>query len=57
MTQEIILNLNDAANLFSHLQPNPVRDIDISSQQLLPLQQANLELGLALNDEEILYQL
>ena len=55
MTQEIILNLNDAANLFSHLQPSPVRDIDISSQQLLPLQQANLELGLALNDEEILY--
>ena len=55
MTQEIILNLNDAANLFSHLQPSSVRDIDISSQQLLPLQQANHELGLALNDEEIFY--
>ncbi len=55
MTQDVILNLNDISDLFSDLHPSPIQDIDISSKQLLALQQANLELGLALNDEEIMY--
>ena len=55
MTQDVILNLNDISDLFSDLHPSPIKDIDISSKQLLALQQANLELGLALNDEEIMY--
>ena len=55
MTQYVILNLNDISDLFSDLHPSPIRDIDISSKQLLALKQANLELGLALNDEEIMY--
>ena len=55
MTQDVILNLNDISDLFSDLSPSPIEDIDISSKQLLALQQANLELGLALNDEEIMY--
>ena len=55
MTQDVILNLNDISDLFSDLHPSPIEDIDISSKQLLALQQANLELGLALNDEEIMY--
>ena len=55
MTQDVILNLDDISGLFSDLHPSPMQDIDISSKQLLALQQANLELGLALNDEEIMY--
>ena len=55
MTQDVILNLNDISDLFSDLHPSPIKDIDISSKQLLALQQANLELGLALNDDEIMY--
>ena len=55
MTQDVILNLNDISDLFSDLHPSPIEDIDISSKQLLALQQANLELGLALNDDEIMY--
>ena len=55
MTQDVILNLNDISDLFSDLHPSSIEDIDISSKQLLALQQANLELGLALNDEEIMY--
>ena len=57
MTQDVILNLNDISDLFSDLHPSPIEDIDISSKQLLALQQANLELGLALNDEEIMLSL
>ena len=55
MTQDVILNFDDISDLFSDLHPSPIQDIDISSKQLLALQQANLELGLALNDEEIMY--
>ena len=55
MTQEVILEMGDIPRLFSDLKPGEVKDIDISSKQITALTEANLELGLALNDEEISY--
>ena len=55
MTQEVILEMGDIPRLFSDLKPGEVKDIDISSKQITALTEANLELGLALSDEEISY--
>ena len=54
MTQEVILSLDDISKLFSNLEPGSLSDIDIVSNTEA-LKQANIELGLALSNEEISY--
>ena len=55
MTETILKNENEAASLFKSLKPKPFITIDISEDGIKALQQANLALGLALNDDEISY--
>ena len=55
MTQDVILNLTDIKKLFSQLEPSPLTEIDISKNQETELQKANIDLGLALNLDEISY--
>ena len=55
MTQDVLLNFSEIPKLFSNLNPSPVKKVDISSNQEIPLQKANSELGLALNTDEISY--
>ena len=57
MTQDIVYDLKDTSKLFSDLKPKRGIDIDISINQREGMDNANLELGLALNDEEINYLL
>ena len=55
MTQEVIGDLANTSKLFSNLEPARVKDINISSDFKEGLVNANHELGLALNKEEINY--
>lgn len=55
MTQLVLGQLEEAASLFSHAQPKPLTVIDILAGGRAALEKANLELGLALADDEIDY--
>nr|WP_298165690.1 phosphoribosylformylglycinamidine synthase [uncultured Pseudomonas sp.] len=55
MTQMVLGNLEDAAALFSHAQPKPLTAIDVLGGGRAALEQANVELGLALAEDEIDY--
>ena len=55
MTQEVIHDLKNVTKLFSKHDPARLTDINISSDNLESLINANMDLGLALNDEEIDY--
>nr|WP_298140061.1 phosphoribosylformylglycinamidine synthase [uncultured Pseudomonas sp.] len=55
MTQMVLSNLEDAAALFSHAQPKPLTAIDVLGGGRAALEQANVELGLALAEDEIDY--
>ncbi|WP_422911476.1 phosphoribosylformylglycinamidine synthase [Pseudomonas sp. MAC6] len=57
MTQLVLDNLEGAAALFSHAQPKPLTAIDILGGGRAALEQANVELGLALAEDEIDYLL
>jgi phosphoribosylformylglycinamidine synthase len=50
MTQTVLRSFDDAAKLFQHVAPRPLRYIKISE-----LKEANFRLGLALSDDEIEY--
>jgi phosphoribosylformylglycinamidine synthase len=50
MTQTVLRSFDEAAKLFEHVPPRPLKYIEISR-----LRQANRELGLALSDDEIEY--
>lgn len=45
----------DISDIFRHLPPSPVKIVDVLSGGLNALKNANIELGLALSDEEIRY--
>src|SRR3990167_1084209 len=55
MTQMVLDNLEGAAALFSHAQPKPLTAVDILGGGRAALEQANVELGLALAEDEIDY--
>ncbi len=55
MTEVATLNLDDAELLFSSAEPAPLASIDISGDAHAALARANVELGLALSEDEIEY--
>ena len=55
MTQLVLDNMEGAAALFSHAQPKPLTAIDILGGGRAALETANVELGLALAEDEIDY--
>ncbi len=55
MTQLVLEQFEGAAELFSHAQPKPLRTIDVLAGGRAALEQANVELGLALAEDEIDY--
>ena len=46
---------DDLSEIFAHVRPPPYREIDVLGRGCEALQAANIELGLALSDEEIDY--
>jgi len=57
MTEVAITDLKQAKEIFSSLEPQPFSEVDILSDGKSALETANLQLGLALNDDEIEYLL
>ena len=57
MTQLVLGRFEDAADLFSHAQPKPLTAVDVLGGGRGALEKANVELGLALADDEIDYLL
>ena len=55
MTQLVLGRMEDASNLFSHAQPKPLTAVDILGGGRAALEKANVELGLALAEDEIDY--
>jgi phosphoribosylformylglycinamidine synthase len=55
MTQQVLSQLEDAAELFRHAQPAPLTVVDIIGGGRAALERANVELGLALAEDEIDY--
>ena len=55
MTQLVLENMEGAAALFSHAQPKPLTAVDILGGGRAALEKANVELGLALAEDEIDY--
>ncbi|MDZ4302875.1 MAG: phosphoribosylformylglycinamidine synthase, partial [Pseudomonas sp.] len=55
MTQLVLDNLEGAAALFSHAEPKPLTAVDILGGGRAALEKANVELGLALAEDEIDY--
>ena len=55
MTQDVMLDLSDSKNIFSTLSPREVFDIPMFEEGISAIEEANISLGLALNEDEILY--
>ena len=55
MTETLFLSTADAACLFGHAEPKPFVTVDVVEGGKAALEQANLDLGLALSDDEIDY--
>lgn len=55
MTQLVLGSMEEAAGLFSHAQPKPLTAVDILGGGRAALEQANVQLGLALAEDEIDY--
>ncbi|MFM2481640.1 phosphoribosylformylglycinamidine synthase [Celerinatantimonas sp. YJH-8] len=55
MMETVFGEFEQAQALFSHAEPAPVRSVDVLSQGRPALEAANMELGLALADDEIDY--
>ena len=55
MTQIVLGTLEQAAGLFSHAEPKPLTAIDVLGGGRAALEKANVELGLALAEDEIDY--
>ena len=55
MTQEVIVDVKETSSIFSSQKPGPFKEIDIFSSGLKELEESNLNLGLALNEDEIQY--
>lgn len=57
MTENVIYTLEEADGLFLKASPSPLSMIDMLGGERAALEQANLDLGLALSDDEIEYLL
>ena len=57
MTQSVLGSLQDAHVIFQHNPPRPLAHIPASSEGAAAMRQADLELGLALSEDEIEYLL
>ena len=55
MTELVLQRFDDAASLFSHAQPRQPTAVDVLGGGRAALEKANVELGLALADDEIDY--
>ena len=55
MTQVVLARLDEAAGLFRHAEPKPLTAVDILGGGRAALEKANVELGLALAEDEIDY--
>lgn len=55
MTETVLYNGSDAAQLFAHNEPAPLGSVDLLGGGRAALETANVELGLALADDEIDY--
>ena len=55
MTQLVLGRFEEAANLFSHAEPKPLTAVDVLGGGRAALEKANVELGLALAEDEIDY--
>ncbi len=55
MMEQVLSKGNEAEALFSTAEPAPLKSVDISQNANIALQQANIELGLALSVDEIDY--
>jgi phosphoribosylformylglycinamidine synthase len=55
MTQTVLSDAEDASCLFSHAEPKPYLQVDVLGGGQPALKSANVELGLALSDDEIDY--
>ncbi len=55
MTQLVLGTMEEASALFSHAQPRPLAVIDVLQGGIESLEKANIELGLALAEDEIEY--
>ena len=55
MTQLVLGALEEAAGLFSHAEPKPLTVVDVLGGGRAALEKANVELGLALAEDEIDY--
>jgi phosphoribosylformylglycinamidine synthase len=55
MTETVLPALDDAAKLFHHFAPQPLKSIDLLGGGRAALERANREMGLALSDDEIGY--
>ena len=53
MTETVVRNTADAAGLFRELEPQPLAYIDMIKDGRQALENANVQLGLALSDDEI----
>ncbi|MGL6216183.1 phosphoribosylformylglycinamidine synthase [Billgrantia desiderata] len=55
MTESVLVDASDAAQLFAHHEPAPLGRVDILEGGRAALEQANVALGLALAEDEIDY--
>ena len=55
MTQLVLARMDEASGLFSHAQPKPLTAVDVLGGGRVALEKANVELGLALAEDEIDY--
>ncbi len=55
MTESVLASTDELAQLFSHQQPAPLVTVDVIGGRRQALADANIELGLALSDDEIDY--
>ncbi|TFW11489.1 phosphoribosylformylglycinamidine synthase [Massilia arenosa] len=55
MTESVLRHADDAKNLFTELEARPLESIDVLKNGRAALEKANVELGLAMSDDEIVY--
>ena len=55
MTESVVYHFNDTSSMFEQRQPQALTEVDVLQGGKQALQTANLELGLALSDDEIDY--
>ena len=55
MTESVCFSRDAAAHLFDEREPEPMAHVDVLGQGRVALEQANIEFGLALSDDEIDY--